>query len=199
MQGDLLISPHKHTQAHCQPLLFSGKRQQLFRPVSPHPGLPFILTPAPLTQTAHTARIHLLLSTTLTVVEANWFDFANHHLLDGSPILLLSSEIVQATHLARHLVQSSQSVSTIILQIFAEHLLCIRPSAQGRRDSSGQGPPTASPPTQCDECHVRRSTGGSSNPRQGSQKDTCNHDLNRERLSSRTDEGERMPWKHADE
>lgn len=104
--------------------------------------------------------IHLFLSTTLALLEANWFDFANHHLLDGFP------DPTQATYLARYLVQSSQSVSTIILQIFAEHLSCIRPSAQGRRDSSGQGPPTASPPTRCDECHVKRSTGGS-NPQTG--------------------------------
>lgn len=31
------------------------------------------------------AGIHLLLSTTLTLLEANWSDFANHHLLDGFP------------------------------------------------------------------------------------------------------------------
>lgn len=49
--------PHKHTQARCPSPPFSGRRGSSYsgQTLSPHPKLPFIHTPAPLTQTGSTS------------------------------------------------------------------------------------------------------------------------------------------------
>lgn len=91
---DLFIFPTNILGLAARRPPFSGRRGSNYsgQTLSPHPKLPFIHTPQPLTQTGSTsdsshthAGIHLFLSTTLALLEANWFDFANHHLLDGFP------------------------------------------------------------------------------------------------------------------
>lgn len=112
-----------------------------------------------------------------------------------------SKMIIQATYSARHLAQSSQSMSTIILQIFTEHLLHSRHSAQ-HREKQWIRPSTASVTTPGDECHRRRNTDLPQIYARGGQgRTSAINDFNLEWLRrSRMEEGgEGTRWKPVDE